>query len=116
MRALILYLLFASQVFALDFGQPDKQSHALLGCSGALLVRGFVQDASPNDHEAIYGVLGGIGAELAYEATFAAPKTAHERLLDVEAGAIGSLLCIGVAQGVQFMVNTRGVSVGGNFK
>ena len=107
--------LTATQLYALDFSQPDKQGHAMMGCSGALLVRGVVQD-SGGDHEALYGALGGIGAGLVYEATLAAPKTPHERLLDMEAVGIGSLLCVGIAQGLQMMVNPRGVSIGGSFR
>lgn len=34
---------------ALNFSQPDKQSHALLGCSGSLLTRGAVQEAGGDD-------------------------------------------------------------------
>lgn len=114
MKYLLIALLVTSYAQAVNFSQPDKQSHALLGCSGALLTRGAAEE-SGSQHETLWGIAGGIGAGLAYEAALAAPKTNGERVQDVLAAGIGSLACVEVAAGIKLMVMPSGLSAGGNF-
>ena len=37
----VLAIIATAPVQAVDFSQPDKQSHAQLGCAGASMSRGF---------------------------------------------------------------------------
>ena len=110
----VLALIETIPVQAVDFSQPDKQSHALLGCAGASMARGFAVDAG-SDYAPLLGFAGGMAAEAGFELGFAAPKSASELKQDILAAGIGSLVCISVAEGVKFLINRNGAALSGGF-
>ena len=111
MKAILVAAMFmpmlASASDIPDFHDLDKQAHALAGCSISMMVRSAATDMGSN-HPALWGV--GLGSAVALTRTLAT----EEKRQDAMAHVVGSVACIGIAEGISLVVgrNNVGVNVG----